>query len=429
MVQQATAHTEREHAERVAQAERHVVEMEEKLAALERYRKEYEDGFAARAGAGLGVAAMRDFQAFLARLGDALEQQRQVVETGARRAPGRDRCCGAKPPSARTWSTRWPNAGRSKSRARKAAAISATATSCRSSSVSGIERASHDFQCRAAEPPMPPAAPRLPPAIIGRHRRIRRLAGAAVAGQCGCRDRGALRSWPARWKVPSCWRTRWKTTDDSTDDDRWSRRRRVVVSRRVACRRRKCRCRAVAAGASVCRTDSERRLSRLRAAPARLPPRHRAIQPTDLAQALSFAGADCAAGDSQSPAPDTKAAATPVIDTTTWNSLSGSAELFAQCHAARDRGARRIRAADHPCSRSALGGRSRQPAGVDGAHRRIVRVAAIDAGGPGAAGSQRLGSRQPGHRAFRRRECRDARAAGSVDAAPAGNARVRKGFS
>src|SRR5688572_9692180 len=80
VVQQATSHTEREQAERVAQAERHVVEMEEKLRALERYRKEYEDGFAARAGAGVGAAAGRDFQAFLARLGDALEQQRQVVE-------------------------------------------------------------------------------------------------------------------------------------------------------------------------------------------------------------------------------------------------------------------------------------------------------------------------------------------------------------
>jgi len=50
----------------------------------------------------------------------------------------------------------------------------------------------------------------------------------------------------------------------------------------------------------------------------------------DLAQAVLFAGADSAAGDSQSPVPDTKAAATPVIDTTTWNSLSGSADLFAQ---------------------------------------------------------------------------------------------------
>ena len=80
IVQQATSHTEREHADRVALAERHVVEMEEKLRSLERYRKEYEDGFAARAGAGLGITGARDFQAFLARLGDALEQQRQVVE-------------------------------------------------------------------------------------------------------------------------------------------------------------------------------------------------------------------------------------------------------------------------------------------------------------------------------------------------------------
>ena len=80
VVKQATSHTEREHAERVAQAERHVVEMEQKLAALERYRKEYEDGFAQRAGAGFGAMAVRDFQTFLARLSDALEQQRQVVE-------------------------------------------------------------------------------------------------------------------------------------------------------------------------------------------------------------------------------------------------------------------------------------------------------------------------------------------------------------
>jgi flagellar protein FliJ len=80
VVKQATSHTEREHAERVAQAERHVVAMEEKLTALERYRKEYEDGFAAKAGAGVGAMAGRDFQTFLARLGEALEQQRKVIE-------------------------------------------------------------------------------------------------------------------------------------------------------------------------------------------------------------------------------------------------------------------------------------------------------------------------------------------------------------
>ena len=46
---------------------------------------EYEAGFATRAGAGFGAANVRDFQTFLARLGEALEQQRELV-AGARRA-------------------------------------------------------------------------------------------------------------------------------------------------------------------------------------------------------------------------------------------------------------------------------------------------------------------------------------------------------
>ena len=63
----------------------------------------------------------------------------------------------------------------------------------------------------------------------------------------------------------------------------------------------------------------------------------------DLAQAFSFAGANSAADDSQLPVPDTKAAATPVIDTTTWNALNGSAELFA--HAARHGSVERVESA------------------------------------------------------------------------------------
>jgi flagellar protein FliJ len=79
VVQQATARNEREHAERVAEAQRHVAQMEEKLAALEKYRGEYEAGFAARSRAGFGAAGVRDFQVFLARLGDALTQQAELV--------------------------------------------------------------------------------------------------------------------------------------------------------------------------------------------------------------------------------------------------------------------------------------------------------------------------------------------------------------
>ena len=79
VVQQAASRTERERAERVGVAERHLVEMQQKLAALEKYRGEYENGFATSAGAGADVIRMRDFQTFLARLGEALAQQRELV--------------------------------------------------------------------------------------------------------------------------------------------------------------------------------------------------------------------------------------------------------------------------------------------------------------------------------------------------------------
>jgi flagellar FliJ protein len=85
VVQQAAARTEKERAERVALAEKHLAEMQQKLAALEKYRSEYEAGFAARAGAGFGAVEVRDFQTFLARLGEALVQQKDLV-TAARRA-------------------------------------------------------------------------------------------------------------------------------------------------------------------------------------------------------------------------------------------------------------------------------------------------------------------------------------------------------
>jgi flagellar FliJ protein len=79
VVQQVATRTERERAERVGAAERHLVEMQQKLAALEKYRGEYENGFATSAGAGADVIRMRDFQTFLAKLGEALSQQRELV--------------------------------------------------------------------------------------------------------------------------------------------------------------------------------------------------------------------------------------------------------------------------------------------------------------------------------------------------------------
>ena len=83
VVQQVADRAERERAERLAEAERNAIEAEQKLVALERYRNEYEEQLAARGAAGVEVSGVREFQAFLARLGEALVAQRQVL-TAAR---------------------------------------------------------------------------------------------------------------------------------------------------------------------------------------------------------------------------------------------------------------------------------------------------------------------------------------------------------
>ena len=84
IVQQVADRAERERAERLAEAERNAIEAEQKLAALERYRSEYEEQLAARGAGGVDISGVREFQAFLARLGEALVAQRQVL--GAARA-------------------------------------------------------------------------------------------------------------------------------------------------------------------------------------------------------------------------------------------------------------------------------------------------------------------------------------------------------
>jgi len=52
--------------------------------------------------------------------------------------------------------------------------------------------------------------------------------------------------------------------------------------------------------------------------------------PTDLAQAFGFVPASDEAGDPQTSTPNSQLALAPVVDTTTWNSMTVSAELFAQ---------------------------------------------------------------------------------------------------
>lgn len=63
----------------VAAFERRLLEGEQKLEELVRYKAEYEQGFQQRAASGIGVMEMRDYQAFLARLAEAIKQQQALV--------------------------------------------------------------------------------------------------------------------------------------------------------------------------------------------------------------------------------------------------------------------------------------------------------------------------------------------------------------
>jgi flagellar FliJ protein len=63
----------------VAAFEKRVLDGEAKLAELERYKAEYEQGFSQRAGRGIGVTELRDYQAFLAKLAEAIKQQQALV--------------------------------------------------------------------------------------------------------------------------------------------------------------------------------------------------------------------------------------------------------------------------------------------------------------------------------------------------------------
>jgi flagellar FliJ protein len=79
MVKKVVDDFERRKAEALAASERRVSESEKKLAELEAYREGYLREFAIRAQQGMSGAAARDYQAFLARLDDALRQQHQNV--------------------------------------------------------------------------------------------------------------------------------------------------------------------------------------------------------------------------------------------------------------------------------------------------------------------------------------------------------------
>jgi|JI9StandDraft_2_1071091.scaffolds.fasta_scaffold398715_2 flagellar FliJ protein len=65
--------------QKLAATERRAQEAADRLAELRQYRDEYANGFAARASAGIGGAGLRDYQAFLLRLEDAVRQQQHLT--------------------------------------------------------------------------------------------------------------------------------------------------------------------------------------------------------------------------------------------------------------------------------------------------------------------------------------------------------------
>jgi flagellar FliJ protein len=70
---------ERRMARRMADAQQRLADAEKKLGELEGYRLDYERNFNRRATSGASGHALRDFQAFLVRLADAVNQQSLLV--------------------------------------------------------------------------------------------------------------------------------------------------------------------------------------------------------------------------------------------------------------------------------------------------------------------------------------------------------------
>ncbi len=97
-VQKVLDRKEKDRARELGEAQTRLSAAEVKLKDLEQYRQDYEQAFQQRAMAGQPVRALRDFQVFLARLDQAIQQQRQVVAATRNDVSGH--------------STRWQSAAR-----------------------------------------------------------------------------------------------------------------------------------------------------------------------------------------------------------------------------------------------------------------------------------------------------------------------------
>jgi flagellar FliJ protein len=79
LVQRVTDEKERQHAKRLAQSCTRVEQCEAKLKELQGYHAGYQRDFAVRAASGIGGAGIREFQAFLAKIAEAVRQQEELL--------------------------------------------------------------------------------------------------------------------------------------------------------------------------------------------------------------------------------------------------------------------------------------------------------------------------------------------------------------
>lgn len=87
-VQRVFDQAEKDRARELGNAQQQLAAAEAKLAELRAYQGEYLGAFRRRAENGTSIRALRDFQAFLARLDQALRQQEQAVEKARELAAG-----------------------------------------------------------------------------------------------------------------------------------------------------------------------------------------------------------------------------------------------------------------------------------------------------------------------------------------------------
>jgi flagellar protein FliJ len=80
LVQRVTDEKERQHARKLAQSRGRVAQCETKLKELQGYQAGYIRDFDKRVAGGIRGAGIREFQAFLAKLSEAIRQQEELLE-------------------------------------------------------------------------------------------------------------------------------------------------------------------------------------------------------------------------------------------------------------------------------------------------------------------------------------------------------------